>query len=185
MRDDLVQRFLSYGGCNEDVDSYRRRYKADTQHYYHYYSEVYQIDAVCLRCRAEDRGKDQTRRYRVDEAACYQQHHAHCKQEYDRAAYVVYEHLSNGLRDTCSRDDPAEYLGRSYDEHDARRAPYACEYSAAYLGDLDLTVYEDTDDQAVEAAYCGCFRWCEQTGVDTTQDDDRGEQSPDRFYKSA
>ena len=180
-----MQRFLSYGGCNEDVDSYRRRYKADTQHYYHYYSEVYHIDAVCLCCRAEDRGKDQTRRYRVDEAPCYQQYHAHCKQEYDRAAYVVYEHLSNGLRDTCSRDDPAEYLGRAYDEHDARRAPYACEYGAAYLGDLDLTVYEDTDDQAVEAAYCGCFRWCEQTGVDTSQDDDRSEQSPDGFYKAA
>ena len=39
-------------------------------------------------------------------------------------------------------------------------------------------MYEQTDNQAVNYGYSSCFCWCEDTAVDTAQDDNGRQQRP-------
>ena len=56
---------------------------------------------------------------------------------------------------------------------------------SAISAQSDLLIDEYADNQPVHCRYRRCFRWREDSGIDSSQDDDRHHKSPDRILKGS
>ena len=89
--------------------------------------------------------------------------------------------LRNHLRDLPVRQYPAERTGEADDQHDDGGGLRGVLHDLHEALRREVTVHEEADEDGVDNRDVGCLGRGEVAGEDTTEDDQRHEDAPDRM----
>ena len=174
---DFHDRHLRHRARHEKVDADRRRDEADREIDDHEDAEMHCVHAVGGDDRHQDRREDQDGRTGVHNHADDQQKQVDDEQDRKTCRERAGHPCGDGLRHMHQRQDARKRNGCREDEQDRAEGPHRLSQHIPEVAELQRPVNEYADDQRVEDRDHGGFGRGGHAGVNTSEDDNRGQKS--------
>ena len=168
---------------NKKIYTYRRCYLSDRKVNCCHNTECYHIIAQSLTYRKHDRYKNVHRRVCINEASCDQENDVYDQKEGKLIMCNAGKKLRCRICNTKLGTYKREQGSTRYDQHDSTGCLCRIHKNVKQIFELNLTVDHHTNKQTVNNRYGCSLSWCKDTTVNSPEDDNRHQESPECIFK--